>query len=261
MSPFWSLWVMCLVVLNLGVTFFLFIWGQRVRIPTLDDGTTGHVWAHGILRESVRRLPRWWVFLSASMFAWCVVYLLLYPGFGAYAGLLGWTSGSELQRDTAGNRAILGATLARYATLPTDALASEHPAALQIGARLFMDNCAACHGRDARGNRLLGAPDLADGDWLYGGDDGAVKASIAAGRHGMMPPLGAALGDAGTTQVAHYVLSLSGAAHDAEAAAAGAPLFAMCAGCHGPQGQGNPFLGAPNLADDTWLYCDHFGWD
>ena len=46
MSAFWSSWVKFLVVLNLGITLFLFLWALRVRIPTLDDGTTGHTWAH-----------------------------------------------------------------------------------------------------------------------------------------------------------------------------------------------------------------------
>jgi cytochrome c oxidase cbb3-type subunit 3 len=202
----------------------------------------------------VRRLPRWWVFLSASAFAWCAVYLTLYPGFGAFPGLLGWTSREELARDTASNRATLGKTMTGYATLPLTELVNEHPAALRIGARLFMDNCAACHGRDARGNPLLGAPSLTDDDWLYGGDETAITTSITEGRHGAMPALGAALGDIGTTNVANHVLSLSGAPHDAAAAAAGAPLFAMCAGCHGPEGKGNPLLGAPNLSDSTWLY-------
>src|SRR5690606_32805010 len=96
MSLGWSLWVMFLVVFNMGITFFLFIWGQRVEIPVLPDGTSGHVWAHGVLREGVRKLPRWWVFLSASMFAWGIAYLVLYPGFGSSKGVLGWTSHGEL---------------------------------------------------------------------------------------------------------------------------------------------------------------------
>jgi len=52
-----------------------------------------------------------------------------------------------------------------------------------------------------------------------------------------------------------YVRSLSGGSHDAAAAARAAGTFAEnCAACHGPAGQGNQELGAPNLADQTWLY-------
>ena len=70
-----------------------------------------------------------------------------------------------------------------------------------------------------------------------------------------MPALGAALGGPeGVTEVANYVLSLSGAAHDPKRAAAGKPRFAVCAACHGAEGRGNPQIGAPNLTDAVWLY-------
>src|SRR5690606_10941170 len=101
MSTFWSLWVMVLVVFNLGVTFFLFIWGQRVKIPTLPDGSTGHVWAHGVLRENVRRLPLWWAAISGSLFMATFTYLVLFPGFGSFKGVLGWTSHEKLAREIA----------------------------------------------------------------------------------------------------------------------------------------------------------------
>ena len=47
MSMGWSLWVMFLVVLNMGITLFLFLWGPRAKIPSQPDQTTGHAWAHG----------------------------------------------------------------------------------------------------------------------------------------------------------------------------------------------------------------------
>jgi cytochrome c oxidase cbb3-type subunit 3 len=70
-----------------------------------------------------------------------------------------------------------------------------------------------------------------------------------------MPPMAAALGsNEDVTDVAHYVLSLSESAHDSARAARGKEKFAACAACHGPDGKGNPQLGAPNLTDKTWLY-------
>lgn len=253
MSAFWSAWIMFLVVLNMGITFFLFVWGQRVKIPVRADGTSGHVWAHGVLREGVRRLPRWWVFMSASLFAWGLAYLALYPGFGRYPGLLGWTSHGELARERAENEARLGEVMRGFRPYPVEKLAAD-PAALRIGGRLFADNCAACHGRAAHGNARLGAPDLADGDWLYGGDGQAILASILDGRRGAMPPFGATFGEDGVANLAHYVLSLSGAPHDAAKAAAGKPLFAVCSACHGADGKGSTAVGAPNLTDRIWLY-------
>jgi len=69
--------------------------------------------------------------------------------------------------------------------------------------------------------------------------------------------MAAALGTAEDVRnVANFVLSLSGSAHNSVAAQLGKPKFAVCAACHGPEGKGNPLLGAPNLTDKVWLH----GW-
>lgn len=252
MSIFWSVWVMFLVVLNLGITLFLFIWGIGVRIPTLTDGTTGHVWAHGAIREGVNRLPMWWILVSAAMFIGGIGYLVLYPGFGAHEGKLGWTAHGELARDVAANEATLGQTMQRFELYSVEQLSTD-PTALQMGKRLFEDDCAACHQRNATGNVLVGAPNLVDGEWLYGGDGQTILASIEDGRSGVMPPW-SSLGEQNVKNLAQYVLSLSGRKHDAAAAAAAKPMFATCAACHGADGKGNKALGAPNLTDDIWLH-------
>jgi cytochrome c oxidase cbb3-type subunit 3 len=243
---------MFLVVLNMGITFFLYLWGPRAKIPTLPDGTSGHVWAHGVLREGVRKLPLWWVLFSGAMFVIGFIYLALFPGFGSFKGLLGWTSHGELAHNVAVNEAALAPLMERFKLYPVEQLASD-PAALQMGKVLFEDNCAACHQRSAKGNVALGAPDLSDGDWLYGGNGSDITTSIHDGRSGVMPPW-ASLGADNVKNLAQYVLSLSGAPHDAAKAAAGQPLFATCAACHGAEGKGNPALGAPNLTDKVWLH-------
>lgn len=253
MSTFWSLWVMFLVVFNAGVTLFLFLWAQKVEIPVQADGTTGHVWAHGVLREGVRRLPRWWVAASAAFYIWGVGFLLLYPGFGGFKGLLGWTSHEEHGIAVAVNDANFADLKAQFASLAPQHLAA-NPEALRLGERLFVDNCAACHQRDARGNPRLGAPDLVDADWIWGDDDASISASILEGRQGLMPPLGSSLTPDKMTDVANFVLSLSGAPHDHARAAAGAPEFTVCSACHGATGEGNPLLGAPRLSDAIWTW-------
>ncbi len=253
MSTFWSGWVMLLVTFNLGITLFLFLWGLRVRIPTLPDGTTGHVWANGVLREGVRPLPLWWVLVSAAMFIAGIGYLVLYPGFGSHRGVLGWTSQAELAADIEANHAKLEQLLAAHRNEPVEQLARE-PGIVRLGHRIFLDNCAACHGKQARGSQAIGAPDLTDSDWLHGGSGEALLATILDGRRGAMPPMGAALGATGVEQVAQYVLSLSGRASDPVKAAMGKQQFAACAACHGPDGKGNQALGAPNLTDHLWLY-------
>jgi cytochrome c oxidase cbb3-type subunit 3 len=254
MSGFWSAWVVCLVVLNLGVALFLFIFGQRVRIPTEPDGTTGHAWAHGVLREGVRRLPLWWLVISAVGFVVAIAYLALYPAMGSYPGLLGWTSAAEHERNAAADAARLERVLASLDARDLEAVAPGDAAAL-LGRRLYLDNCAACHGMEAKGNAALGAPNLTDSVWLYGGGPDAVVASILGGRRGTMPAWGAALGHDGVVDVASYVRSLAGFAAPPGWAAAGKARFeTMCAACHGIGGKGMQALGAPDLTDSDWLY-------
>ena len=78
------------------------------------------------------------------------------------------------------------------------------------GAELYADNCAACHGDEGLGDAELGAPNLTDAIWLYGGDQDAVRMSIVTGRGGMMPAWGERLSDATVKQLALYVHSLGG---------------------------------------------------
>ena len=85
------------------------------------------------------------------------------------------------------------------------------------GAQLFADNCAACHGEDGKGNRDLGGPGLTEAIWLFGGDEAALTATIAAGRGGVMPPWGfapegglARLSEDQIRAVTLYVHSLGG---------------------------------------------------
>ena len=126
---------------------------------------------------------------------------------------------------------------------------------MAIGERLFINNCAACHGSDARGSK--GFPNLTDNDWIHGGTPAKIEESITLGRQGNMPPMAAAVGTPEDVRnVANYVLSLSGSPHDGIKAAAGQAKFAICAACHGPDGKGNQAIGAPNLTDKIWLH----GW-
>jgi cytochrome c oxidase cbb3-type subunit III len=254
MSGFWSAWVVVLACVTAGVGLILFVWALRMRIPTVDDGTTGHVWAHGALREAVRPLPWWWVVISIGAFLFGAAYLFLYPGFGNFAGSLGWTSKGEQQRHAAANSERLEARLAPLRGLSVQQL-SMRGEATGIGHRLYLDNCSACHGPAALGNHAVGAPDLTDADWLYGGDEQTILTSILAGRNGVMPPLAGALGHNGVNEVAAYVVSAAGTQVPPGWAETGKARFdALCTACHGADGRGNPALGAPNLFDGAWLY-------
>ncbi len=86
--------------------------------------------------------------------------------------------------------------------------AASDPALAQAGAARYAMFCVACHGADGKGNPVLGAPSLADGVWLYGGDAAALRTSIAKGRQGQMPAHEALLGKDRVRLMAAYVLSL-----------------------------------------------------
>lgn len=75
------------------------------------------------------------------------------------------------------------------------------------GSEHFRRICAACHGLDGRGNTLLGAPNLTDGTWLYGGDRATIAETIAGGRSGQMPAHAALIGPDRARLAAAWVLS------------------------------------------------------
>ncbi|QHQ36324.1 cytochrome-c oxidase, cbb3-type subunit III [Algicella marina] len=78
------------------------------------------------------------------------------------------------------------------------------------GQRVYAENCAACHGDDARGDRELGAPNLADAIWLYGGDRETLEETVRYSRYGVMPAWGQRLSDADVRAVSLYIHSLGG---------------------------------------------------
>lgn len=251
-SGVWSLVIAALTVVSLLACLVLLLVASRRRVMA-DDNTTGHVWDED-LKELNNPLPRWWMWLFVITVVFSAVYLVLYPGLGSHPGTLKWSSDGQHQTESQKAAAAMAPVYARLVSMSPEELARDAKA-MGIGERLYLNHCAACHGSDARGG--LGFPNLTDADWLWGGSFDAIRHSIAKGRNGVMPPMTAALGGGDDVRhVAHYVLSLSGSAHDSVAAALGKPKFSVCAGCHGAGGQGNPALGAPNLADKIWLH----GW-
>ncbi len=237
-----------------GLVFCLWLLFASSKTTSMStDGTTGHVWDED-LREMNNPLPRWWLGLFVITVVFAVLYLFLYPGLGSHEGSLKWSSEGQYRAEVEAARAKSAPLYQRLAAMDAPALAADAEA-MGIGQRLFINNCATCHGSDAKGSK--GFPNLTDGDWLWGGEFATIKQTITQGRNGMMPPMAAAVGTGEDQRnVAHYVLSLSGSAHDSLKAQLGREKFAACAACHGNKGEGNTALGAPRLNDKVWLH----GW-
>jgi cytochrome c oxidase cbb3-type subunit 3 len=78
------------------------------------------------------------------------------------------------------------------------------------GAKIFAENCAACHGDNAKGNPDVGAPNLTDPIWLYGSDEATLIETISSGRAGVMPAWEGRLDPVTIKAMAVYVHSLGG---------------------------------------------------
>ena len=275
MSSFWNIWVWVLTLGSLVGCFLLLRWCLKNFAGVEEGESMGHEF-DGI-EELNNPLPKWWSTFFLLTIVWAFGYIALY-GLGNWTGFLGWKSSNQGILNVAESKAKTAASLAdgsgilvqydrevaaadakfgpifeAYAARSIEDLATDGEA-LKVGQRLFIQNCAQCHGSDAHGT--TGFPNLADNDWLYGGSPEAIKTTIMDGRiaMGMMAWEGALGGDQGVKEVAAYVISLSGRSVDPELAKAGQGKFALCAGCHGPEGKGNQMLGAPNLTDNIWLY-------
>ena len=276
MTSFWSIWVIVLTLACLAIIFGLLLWNLKNYTGVKEGESCGHEF-DGI-EELNNPLPKWWTYMFFATFIWSVYYLAAYPGLGNWEGLGKWTSSNQGVKSLAASKEAtrvalengenvqldqefiaaderFGPIFESFAKQDIETLVKDEKA-LEIGQRLFSQNCAQCHGSDARGGQ--GFPNLTDNDWLYGGSPDKIKETLLYGRVAAMPPWGDALGEQGIKEMTAHVLSLSGRTVNQKDAAAGAAKFAMCAACHGADGKGSvahnlPF-GAPNLTDNIWLY-------
>jgi cytochrome c oxidase cbb3-type subunit III len=249
----WSVYIAVITVISIAACLILlFSLSSRRIVPGEQVGTTGHVWDEDLV-EGNNPLPRWWMWLFVITVVFSVVYLVLYPGLGSYAGTYRWSSQGQYKEEQAQAAAAYGPIVDKFLKQEIKVVAAD-PEARQMGQRLFSTYCAQCHGSDAGGS--IGFPSLKDRDWLYGGEPVAIRTSILEGRNGMMPPMGAAVGsDEDVRDVMHYVFRLGGRTFDGIRATRGKAKFdTVCAACHTEKGTGNPQIGAPNLVDDVWLH-------
>ncbi len=237
--------------------------------PAADIPTTGHVW-DGI-QEYDNPMPRWWLWTFYITIIWGLAYTIAYPAWPmltrATPGILGHSTRADVAADIAAvdaRNAPIRARLEAADLTTVEADPELGPFARNAGAAVYRTWCAQCHGSGAAGVQASGYPNLLDDDWLWGGDIEAIRQTVAHGirsttddesRYSEMMAFGDMLSKDEIAAVVHHVRAISGQAHDAALAEAGAPVFAdNCTSCHGEAGKGDRELGAPDLTDAIWLY-------
>ena len=247
-SGFWNMYVMVLVTLSILFCVFVLVSNMTKR----EKGPVelhGHVWDE-TLAEYNNPLPRWWMYLFWITIFFAIAYLAIYPGFGNVNQNRGQWAQYEAERKAGEER--FGPVFAKYREMDVMAVAAD-PEAVAMGQRMFLTYCQQCHGAAAQGAKSF--PNLTDGEWLWGGAPENIKETITNGRNGVMTPFGQVLGADGVKDVANYVRSMNGLAHDSVRAQRGKDAFANnCVACHGADAKGNPMLGALDLTNNVWLY-------
>lgn len=231
--------------------------------------TTGHEW-DGI-RELNTPLPKWWLMVLYACIVWSIGYWVVYPAWPSLTnytkGVINYNSRAEFAQEMTAATAAQGQWLTAIADSPVEAIEGDPELlnfAMAGGRATFNENCAPCHAVGGAGRP--GFPVLADDDWIWGGTLADISQTLQHGIRNVddaetrvtdMPRFGAdeILDRDQINSVTEFVLSLSGRATDPAVAESGRQIFTdNCAACHGPAGLGLREFGAPNLADEIWLY-------
>lgn len=229
----------------------------------------GHEW-DGIA-ELDTPMPRWWLWIFYATVVWALIYTVLFPAWPlvnrATAGVLGWSSHGELQKELAADTKAKGPVRLALSQIPIERLADNAQLlrqAEQGGKAAFRVHCVQCHGSGAAGSP--GYPNLNDDDWLWGGDIKSIHDTLVHGirqpghattRTSAMPAFGkdGILTPDQVQDVVSHVRAISGMEKASASSVRGNALFqANCAVCHNADGGGNRLLGAPKLTDRIWLY-------
>ena len=242
---------------------------KNPRQQKQEPETTGHEW-DGI-QEYNNPLPRWWLWIFYACIVWAIWYSIAYPAWpgikSATSGYLGWSTRENVAQEIAEAEAANSEINAKLASVELAAIGDDPELAgyaRSAGESIYQTWCAQCHGSGAAGAK--GYPNLQDDAWLWGGTMEDIHYTVAHGirneddpdaRYSQMPAFGDLLEDAEVEQVVNYVMSLSPAyePQDASLVEAGETVYLdNCAACHGDNGMGDIYQGAPNLTDAIWLY-------
>lgn len=246
-NDFWSGWIIILTVVSFVALGWLVL---SVYFMGDDEGHQNPepVWDRN-LREGATPAPIWWFWLILSAMMFSVIYLMLYPGLGSFKGALEWSQGHQIEMHYSAFSDEFAEVRQAVAERTLPELQADEEM-MRVATGIFNRNCAVCHGADAQGQANL-FPNLRSGAWQWGGTPEQIEATIRDGRQAFMMPWADVIGPQ-INDVAGYVLSLGTAQADSHT---GQEAFnTYCSACHAADGGGNPMLGAPNLADDNWVY-------
>jgi cytochrome c oxidase cbb3-type subunit III len=247
-TGFWSGWVIVLTCVSLATLTWLILSIYFAKDANEHAGPEP-VWDTD-LKEGGNAPPLWWFWMILAALVFSLVYLMLYPGLGSYKGLLNWSQGKRIVESYETYDGSFAD--ARAEIVSTNLAEIQNDLELmETAERIFTRECATCHGPDARGQALL-FPNLMDIDWQWGSSAEQIEQTIRGGRVANMLAWQSILGEESVDQVADYVAKMG----DGNVANhAGQPVYQQnCVACHGMDGAGNALLGAPNLADNIWLY-------
>lgn len=239
--------------------------------PELDEPsgqhTTGHEWDG--LKELNTPVPlvfriSLWLTIIVSVIMW-----VLYPSWpsptGFFKGTTGYSSRDRVAIAVADRQTLRLEQMPEFASFDVSELAEDltleakYSDAISV---IYRDNCAACHGRDLKGQTNF--PNLTDDHWLWSDTPEEIEYTLQHGinhtsedtRWAEMPAFGdGMLERPDIATVVEYVLQISGSEHNIELADAGAVVFEEnCVSCHEEGGIGGMENGAPSLVDGAWIY-------
>jgi len=249
MNTFWTVWIIALVLIALVAMYYVIADLYRNRKSANYETVVAE---YDGVEDRDGPVPKILWQAYAVGLGLTLIYFLYMPALGEFQGFGGFqspTSSQALPLDEVLAELNPGAT-AELTTL------AANPAVVDAGQRVFQSHCIACHRQNAQGQRQF--PNLTDADWLYGSSDAQIWHSIAQGRQAAMPGWANVFNSKQIEFIADYVISLNEARRSFSSQGyilEGGTLFAEhCVVCHGANGEGNQALGAPDLADNIWLY-------
>ncbi|NQV45146.1 MAG: cytochrome-c oxidase, cbb3-type subunit III, partial [Rhodospirillales bacterium] len=231
--------------------------------------TTGHEW-DGV-KELNNPLPNWWRWILYATIVWSFGYWIFYPAIPLVndytRGVFGYSSRANVATELSAAKVAQAANIAKLSDASLEEIRTDSDLlefALAGGRSAFNVNCSQCHGSGAQG--FAGYPNLNDDEWIWGGSMEEIQYTIT---HGVrnetdddahvsdMPAFlrDEILSKDDISDVAAYVLKLSGQEHDQAMSFRGNIIYAEnCVACHGEDGSGDSAVGAPALNNGIWLY-------